>query len=161
MNIVLIGMPYSGKSTLGKKLAKKLSMNFVDTDRYIEELERIKLTEIFKERGERGFKEIEEKRILELEFDNSVIASGGSVVLSPGIMEHLKKNAVIIYLKISFEELEKRIKDINSRGIVGFRGNLKEVFEFRAPFYERYADKVVEVNKETLNYIVNFIKNKV
>ena len=164
MNIVLIGMPYSGKSTLGKKLAKKFDYNFIDTDRYIEKREGKKIIEIFKEDGEREFKRIEEKRILELKPKRCVIATGGSVILSPNIMEHLKKNAVVIYLKMSYEELARRASLAHIRGIVGLKElkSLKKVYGFREPLYEKYADKIIfqkKNQKENIKAVIDTTKD--
>ena len=106
-NITLIGMPASGKSTLGRRLAEKLGYEFVDVDRIIEAEEKRRLKEIIAEEGDDGFLEIENRVNAGLCLERSVIAPGGSVIYGKEAMEHLKENGVIVYLKLSFEEMEK------------------------------------------------------
>ena len=117
MNIVLIGMPGAGKSTLGVLLAKALGKAFVDTDIVIQQNEGMKLYEIIERYGLEEFLRIEERNILELKITNSIIATGGSVVYGNEAMEHLKRNGLIVYLKLDYEEIERRLKDITTRGL--------------------------------------------
>ncbi|MDD1684486.1 MAG: shikimate kinase [Methanoregula sp.] len=148
-NIVIIGMPGAGKSTMGVILAKALGRNFIDTDIVIQENAGQLLQEIIDTGGAGAFLRIEEKAILSLHFRNAVVATGGSVVFSRRAMEHLKRDGVVIYLKISFEEMEKRLKNITTRGIVLVAGQgLRDMYDQRVPLYEKYADITIECSDE-------------
>jgi len=139
-NVVLIGMPGAGKSTLGVLLAKALSMPFVDTDIHIQTAEAMLLQEIIRERGMDGFKRLEERHVLSLECRGHVIATGGSVVYSQRAMEYLKRHGTLIFLDLSLDPLLRRIRDMDARGIVRAPGqSLVVLFEERRPLYERYA----------------------
>ncbi len=165
-NIILIGMPGSGKSILGKELAKKLKFHFLDVDDYVEQKEGIPLQQIIDEQGDKGFREIEEKRILELNLEHYVISPGGSVIYSKRAMQHLKEEGIIVHLKISYSQLEKRLKNAATRGIVGFKDKtIKELYKEREQLYKQYADKIININnkniKNSLKEILNFIKELV
>ena len=143
-NITLIGMPSSGKSTIGVLLAKRLGYSFVDVDILIQEKEGRLLKEIIAEEGLSGFLQVEERVNAELEAKKSVIAPGGSVIYGEKAMRHLKEISEIVYLKMSFEELERRVGNIVDRGVAlkpGF--TLRDLYDERVPLYERYADIVV------------------
>jgi len=143
-NIVIIGMPGAGKSTMGVILAKALGRPFIDTDLVIQEKTGMLLQEILDRQGTDAFTRIEQKAVLSLRAKNAVVATGGSVVFSRRAMEHLKKSGVIIYLEISFEEMEKRLQNITTRGIVLHEGeSLREMYNWRAPLYQKYADITV------------------
>ena len=144
-NIVLIGMPGAGKSTMGVILAKTLGRNFIDTDIVAQETTGRLLQEIIDEEGTDAFLNTEEKTILSLHCHHAVIATGGSVVFSEKAMEHLKREGVVLYLKISFEEMERRLKNITTRGIVLVAGqSLHEMYTQRVPLYEKYADITID-----------------
>lgn len=118
-NIILIGMPSAGKSTVGVVLAKTLGMQFIDTDLLIQQSENLKLHEIIDQKGIAEFISIEERVILSLDYcDNTVIATGGSVVLSDASMLFLKSIGVVVYLSVELSELKERITNITTRGIV-------------------------------------------
>ncbi len=154
-NIVLIGMPGAGKSTVGVILAKALGRTFIDTDIVIQENAGRLLQEIIDREGPGAFLKIEEKTILSLHCHNSVIATGGSVVFSQKAMESLKKEGVVIYLAISFEEMEERLRNITTRGIVLFSGeSLSDMYHERVPLYEKYADITVDCSKGDFEDIV-------
>ncbi|WP_330381862.1 shikimate kinase [Defluviitalea phaphyphila] len=158
-NIVLIGMPGAGKSTIGIILAKTLGMPFIDTDLIIQKKENKLLQEIIIEKGIDEFLSIEEKTILELNVEGTVIATGGSVVLKPEAMKHLKKNALIIYLKLPYMEIKNRIRNITTRGIAMKKGKtLLEVYDERVPLYERYQDKTIRCMGKNTEDIVEEIK---
>lgn len=139
--IILIGLPGAGKSTIGVILAKSLGMNFIDTDIVMQERTGRLLQELIDDEGIDAFLAIEEDTALSLDADNTVIATGGSVVLSDRAMKHLKSKSNIIYLIISFEEMVRRLGNITTRGIVLFPGqSLSEMYDQRIPLYEEYAD---------------------
>ena len=140
-NIVLIGMPGAGKSTMGVILAKTLGRNFIDTDIVAQETSGRLLQEIIDEDGTDVFLKTEETTILSLHGHHAVIATGGSVVFSTKAMQHLKKDGIVIYLEISFEEMVRRLNNITTRGIVLAAGqSLRDMYNERVPLYEKYAD---------------------
>jgi len=143
-NIVLIGMPWVGKSTVGVLLAKAMSRNFVDTDVCIQAAERRRLQEIIDIEGIAAFRAIEEKRVLALSCKNHVIATGGSVVYSAAAMNHLKSRGVVVYLKLPLALLEERITNLGMRGVVIEQNqSFAALFSERQPLYVRYADVTV------------------
>ena len=143
-NIVLLGMPGSGKSTVGVLLAKRLGKRFVDTDLLIQEQEGRLLCDIIKEEGLDKFTEIENQVNADLQAENSVIAPGGSVVYGKEAMEHFREIADVVYLKLSYRSVAKRLGDLTKRGVVFRPGQtLKELYKERCPLYEAYADYVV------------------
>jgi shikimate kinase len=148
-NIIIIGMPGAGKSTMGVILAKTLGLHFIDTDIVIQEHAGRLLQEMIDEEGPDAFLEIEEKTILSLECRNTVIATGGSVVFSGRAMEHLKSGGVVVYLEISFEEMVRRLGNITTRGIVLVKGqSLPDMYNQRIPLYEKYADITVDCSED-------------
>ena len=154
-NIVLIGMPGAGKSTVGVILAKALRRHFIDTDIVIQEQAGRLLQDIIDTDGPEAFKKLEEETVLSLHRRNTVIATGGSVVFSGRAMEHLKKEGVVVYLKISFEEMEKRLRNITTRGIVLSRGeSLRDMYDERVPLYERYAGLTIACSDEDFETVV-------
>ena len=148
-NIVLVGMPGVGKSTVGVILAKVLGYQFVDADLVIQQQEGKLLCEIIEEVGTEGFIEVENRINASLNVTHSIIATGGSVVYGKEAMEHLQSIGRVVYLKVSYETLEKRLADIKGRGVVLKEGqDLKALFEERSPLYEKYAD--IEISEGTL-----------
>lgn len=144
-NIVLIGMPGAGKSTAGVILAKVLGYQFVDADLVIQEEEGKRLHEIIEEVGTDGFIEVENRVNASLTAEHSVIATGGSVVYGTEAMEHLKAIGTVIYLKLPYEVVRKRLSDIKGRGVVLKDGQtLKNLYEERVLLYEKYADIIVD-----------------
>ena len=149
-NIVLIGMPGVGKSTIGVILAKMLGYQFLDADLLIQEQEGKLLREIIEEKGTEGFIQVENRVNASIEAKRAIIATGGSVVYAKEAMEHLKEIGTVVYLKVSYAVLEKRLADIKGRGVVLKEGQtLKTLFEERSKLYEQYAD--MEVSEEGLN----------
>ena len=145
-NIVLIGMPSSGKSTVGVLLAKMIGFGFIDSDLLIQGEEGKRLSEIISEKGAEGFIQTEERVNAGLNAERCVIATGGSVVYSHRAMEHLKELGTIVYLKVGKEDVKRRIPSFEKRGVV-MRGNiasLEELYDERAPLYEKYADITVD-----------------
>ncbi|NLM13783.1 MAG: shikimate kinase [Epulopiscium sp.] len=158
-NIVLIGMPGSGKSTLGVILAKTLKMPFVDTDIIIQQNQNRLLQEIIEEDGIDAFLSIEEKAILDLDVEGTVIATGGSVVLKPEGMKYLKEIGFVVYLQLPYMEIEKRIRNITTRGIVMKKGqSLLQVYDERVPLYEKYADATIRCMGKTMEQITEEVK---
>ncbi len=144
-NVVLIGMPGSGKSTVGVVLAKRLGYQFLDMDLVIQRQQGKLLWQVIKEKGNQGFMEIESRANQEVMVQNTVIAPGGSVVLEAEAMEHFREIAVIVYLKIGYRELEQRLGDLATRGVVLEEGEtLLDLYNRRTPLCERYADIVIE-----------------
>lgn len=149
-NIVLIGMPGVGKSTAGVILAKVLGYQFLDADLVIQEQEGKLLREIIEEVGTDGFIEVENRVNSSLSVEHSIIATGGSVVYGKEAMEHLKSIGTVVYLKLPYEVLARRLSDIKGRGVVLKDGQtLKDLYEERVPLYEKYAD--ITVNEYGLN----------
>ena len=147
-NIVLIGMPGAGKSTLGVVLAKILNYGFLDADLVIQQKHGQTLQEIINERGPLGFLEVENQDLKEIETTNTVISTGGSAVYSAEAMEHLSQIGHVVYLKISYEELTKRLGDLLERGVVmkgGMGMSLAELYEERLPLYQQFAEITVDV----------------
>lgn len=144
-NIVLIGMPGVGKSTVGVILAKVLGYQFMDADLLIQQQEGKLLREIIEEQGTEGFIQVENRVNASIEATHTIIATGGSVVYGKEAMEHLREIGIMIYLKLPYVVLEKRLADIKGRGVVLREGqNLRDLFEERSPLYEQYADITVE-----------------
>ena len=157
-NIVLIGMPGAGKSTIGVLLAKSLLMDFVDTDLIIQKKCSSSLCDIINSQGIDEFLKIENDAICGEEFENCVIATGGSAVYGKEAMKKLKEQGIAIYLKLTPEELVERIKDIHTRGIAMKEGTtIAELYEERSVLYEEYADITVDCNGKTPEQCVDAI----
>ncbi len=158
-NIILTGMPGTGKSTVGVLLAKALKMPFIDTDLLLQEKENMFLQEIILDKGIEAFLKAEEEIVLELRTKGSVIATGGSVVLKEKAMKCLKTCGLVLYLKLSFSEIENRIKNIKTRGIaMQEEQTLYSVFVERTPLYEKYADETIPCMGKSMEEIVEEIK---
>jgi len=157
-NVVLIGMPGSGKSTVGVVLAKKLGYQFMDMDLVIQNQQGKLLREIIAEHGNQGFMEIESRANEEIHTQNTVIAPGGSVVLEAEAMNHLKEIATVVYLKIEYKELEQRLGDLAARGVVLEEGTtLRDLYDLRTPLYEQYADVIIEEKGKSLYETVDAV----
>ena len=149
-NIVLIGMPGVGKSTVGVILAKILGYKFIDADIIIQEEEGCLLKDIIKRDGVEGFIEVENRVNASINVHRTIIATGGSVVYGKEAMEHLSEIGKIVYLELDYETLNKRLTNIKSRGVVTKKGqDLLAIYEERIPLYEKYAD--ITINECGLN----------
>ena len=145
-NITLIGMPGSGKSTVGVLLAKAMGLSFLDVDLLIQQREGQLLQEILDDHGVEHFLEVEEATIKSIHCSRTVIAPGGSAVCREGAINHLKSLGPVVYLRVPMEELNKRIKNLSSRGVAMQPGQtLADVMAYRAPLYEKYADLTVDI----------------
>lgn len=157
-NIVLIGMPGAGKSTVGVVLAKNLGMSFMDSDLVIQEQEGKKLHEIIEECGSDGFIKVEERVNASLDTSNTIIATGGSVVYGAKAMEHLGEIGTICYLKLSYESIRDRLGDLAQRGVVLKDGQtLLDLYQERIPLYEKYAHIVIDCENKNIREVVNEI----
>ncbi len=144
-NIVLIGMPSCGKSTVGVLLAKNLGLRFLDTDLLIQEKTGKLLHELISELGNDGFLALENQILSEVKAENTVIATGGSAVYSKDGMANLKSLGKIVYLYISFETLCERLGDYTHRGVIMPKGyTLRDMYDERAVLYAHYADLVLD-----------------
>lgn len=149
-NVVLIGMPGCGKSTCGVIVAKMLLKNFFDTDLLIQNIEGISLQDIIDTKGIEYFEKAEEEAILNLDIKGTVIATGGSVVYSDKAMEHLKSLGTVVFLNLGFENMEKRISNFKTRGVVMRKGNtLRDMYNERLPLYKKWADITINCDRET------------
>ncbi|MCH5262735.1 MAG: shikimate kinase [Lachnospiraceae bacterium] len=161
-NIVLIGMPGAGKSTVGVVLAKKLGFAFVDSDLVIQEKEGKLLHEIISQRGVDGFWAVEEAVNVSMEADRTVIATGGSAVYGSRAMEHFQNIGTVVYLKLSLDAIADRLGDLNERGVTLREGqNLIQLYEERAPLYEKYANITIDCEHLSIREIVGQIAETV
>lgn len=160
MNITLIGMAGAGKSTIGRALAKRLGYTFIDVDHLIRENTGMPLQTLIDKEGDSAFIRFEEEAILSLkQIDRSVISPGGSVIYSEKAMNHLKKISKIIFLDTAFRSIARRLPNARKRGIVGLRDrSLKELFEERKGFYQKYADFSIKLKgRENIQDIAEMI----
>jgi len=158
-NIILIGMPGVGKSSLGVILAKELGMRFLDSDLIIQEREQRLLREILEQDGIEGFLAAEERVNASIEAENAVIATGGSAVYSEKAMQHLKALGTVVYLKLEYEQLSRRLGNLHNRGVVLREGQtLMELFAERAPLYEKYADLTVDEGGRDMEKTLEAVK---
>ena len=144
-NIVLIGMPGVGKSTIGVILAKIIGYHFLDSDLVIQDREQRRLHQIIAEEGTEGFLKIENDVNASLDVERTIIATGGSVIYGEGAMDHLKTIGEIVYLKADYPTIERRLGNLEKRGVALKPGQtLKDLYDERCVLYEKYADVVVD-----------------
>lgn len=152
MTVTLIGMPAVGKSSLGKAVARKLGLRFVDPDKVIEERYGKQLQDIIDIDGIERFKEIEQEVLLTLDLTDAVIAPGGSAVYYERAMTHLKSAGPVIYLSASLKTIKKRLGDYSSRGVVLSEGQtIDDLYYERLPLFKKYADYTVNCNTSAYN----------
>ena len=158
-NITLIGMPAAGKSTVGVLLAKRLGYSFVDVDIVIQNQEGKLLKEIIAEQGLDGFLEVENRVNARISEHEAVIAPGGSVIYGKEAMENLKSQGVVVYLKISFEELAERLGNVVDRGVVLREGmTLRDLYEERIAYFEKYADITIDEEGKDFGEVVDELR---
>ena len=154
-NIVLIGMAGAGKSTLGVLLAKTLGMDFIDTDLLIQQQTGLLLQQLLDREGMDAFLQTEERIVCALETAGSVIATGGSVVYSARAMEHLAQNGCIVFLDVPYAQLEKRLTNITTRGVVMKKGyTLRDLYQERQTLYRQYAQVTVDCGTQDVEACV-------
>ena len=158
-NVILIGMPGAGKSTVGVVLAKRLGWRFLDSDLVIQEKCGKLLYQLIEERGEAGFLMLENEINASITAEGAVIATGGSAVYGKEAMRHFREIGQIVYLKLPFEELEQRLGDLHERGVVLKKGyTLRDLYEERIPLYEKYADITVDEEGLTVGETVDYLR---
>ena len=142
-------MAGAGKSSIGRKLANYLKFDLIDSDQLIESNQNKSLQEVLVENGIQKFKKIEEAAILSVEFNQTVLATGGSVIFSKKAMNHIKSNSSVIYLEVSFENIMDRIPDFSNRGFIKeVDQSVKRAFNERESIYREFADHIVTNNKD-------------
>ena len=163
-NLIFIGMPAVGKSTVGVVVAKRLGKRFVDVDLVIQEQEKKLLREIIADVGEDGFLKVENRVNAGIEAENSVISPGGSVVYCEEAMRHYKEIGTVVYLKASYQTIKRRIRNPKKRGVVLREGQtLRDLYNERVPYFEKYADITVCEDgcriEETIENVLNAVEN--
>lgn len=157
-NIILIGMPGCGKSTVGVILAKTLGIGFVDTDLVIQQRENRLLQNIIDSDGIDYFIDCEAQAVKTVDCDNSVIATGGSVVYREDAIEHLKKNGKIVYLDVPLDEIKRRLNNISTRGIAAKKNDsIDDIYSERVALYNKYADIIIKTDGESVEKTVEKI----
>lgn len=162
-NIILIGMPAVGKSTVGVVVAKRIGYEFIDTDLLIQKQEKRLLKEIIAQEGNDRFLEIENQVNRDLEVEYAVISPGGSVVYCEEAMRHFKEIGIVIYLHATYEDIYKRITNAKSRGVVLKEGQtLKDLYDERVKLFEKYADYTVSEEglslEETIDEVMELVE---
>ncbi len=154
-NLVLIGMPGCGKSTVGVVLAKNLGYKFLDSDLLIQEEEGRLLSQIIAEEGVDGFVRIEERVNASIKAEHTVIATGGSAIYGKKAMEHLQEIGTVIYLRLPYDKIEERLGDLAQRGVSIREGQtLEDLYRERSPLYEKYAQYTLDCHGLSIRKIV-------
>lgn len=158
-NLVLIGMPGAGKSTVGVLLAKRLGYHFVDSDLLLQAQAESRLQSIIRTRGLTVFRQLEEKILCGLEGDRTVFATGGSAIYSAEAMQHLRSLGKIVFIDTPLDVLENRVRDMDVRGVVVDPGqSYADLFRYRHPLYRQYADVIVESGRLSAEEIAGQIE---
>jgi len=160
-NIVLIGMAGSGKSTVGAALAELLSLDFIDVDMLIEADQHVPLQDLLNDLGVQGFRNLEERVILSMQYRNHVIATGGSAIYSDAGIAHLKRSAVLVLLDVALPVLQQRVGDCSMRGLVkAEQQSFSQLFEERSPLYQKHADIVISCGDESVGSVCKLIREQ-
>lgn len=160
-NIILIGMPGCGKTTIGNELTNAMHFKFIDTDQLIKDKYQNTLPNLIKEYGIEKFKEMENEIYMNLDVENSIISTGGSAIFSESAMNHLKELGTVIYLCLPYEDLESRLGDYSNRGIVKKdTDSLLDVYNERTPLYNKYQDITIYCEGLTISEVVEEIVKK-
>ena len=161
-NIILIGMPGAGKSTVGVILAKRIGFHFIDTDLLIQTQEKCRLQQIIDTQGLGNFRLIEEQVLLDLQMEHTVIATGGSVVYSEKGLKTLGDSGQQIYLQIALPTLQQRIADMGQRGLVMDKGQtFSQLYQERTPLYEKFADLTILCNELSAEQVAAKIETEI
>jgi shikimate kinase len=156
--LVLIGMAGVGKSTIGLALARALGWDFVDLDVYLTRKEGQTLQQIIDTHGETALLMLEIERMREIKLERKVVSPGGSIIYDPEVMAYLKESAWLVFLDDTFENIEKRLRNAPTRGIVGLKTKtLREIYDERRPLYLRYADVTISVSGKSKTAVVSEI----
>lgn len=157
-NVILIGMPACGKSTLGVLLAKVLGVGFYDTDLCIQQRENRLLQDIIDADGIEHFLDVERDAILSLECENAVVATGGSAVFRAQSMEKLKRDGIVVFLDVSLETVKRRLQNIKTRGVAASKSqSIDDIYYARLPLYKKYADITVSPDAMSMEEAVSAI----
>ena len=160
-NIILIGMPGVGKSSVGVVLAKACGYHFVDSDLVIQQTEGKLLSEIIEEKGNKGFLEIENRINAGIDINRTVLATGGSAVYGEDAMKHFKNIGIVLYMKAEYETINSRLSNLVGRGVAMKKDQtLRDLYEERCVLYEKYADITVSVDNMTIEEIISKIIDK-
>ena len=161
-NIILVGMPGCGKSTVGVVLAKTLGMRFIDTDLIIQQEQHEVLHKLIERYGIKRFEEMEEEALLSvMDTEDTVIATGGSAIFCERGMNFLKQTGVCVYLEVPCDELIRRLSNIKTRGIAAAKGmTVEDIFTERSPYYEKYADIKIECTDKHIEEITEIIADR-
>ncbi len=161
-NVILIGMPGAGKSTVGVVLAKRLGYTFLDSDLVIQQKYGKLLHELISEHGVEGFWKIENDVNAGLTCDRTVIATGGSAIYGAEAMEHLRSIGTVVYLRLTLPQIEERLGDLTERGVTLREGqDLKALYEERTPLYEKYAHVIIECDGQRVRELVTRIEREI
>jgi len=161
LNITLIGMPACGKSTIGVLLSRAAGMQMLDVDRLIEREEGRSLAQIIARDGNAGFRAVEERVNASLRAENTVIAPGGSVIYSERAMEHLRRISMIVYLRLSYEAVSRRLRNPQARGVTMQPGQtLADLYAERIPLYARWADLAIDCDTLRPREIVEAVRRE-
>lgn len=161
-NVILIGMPGAGKSTVGVVLAKRLGYTFLDSDLVIQQKYGKLLHELIREHGVEGFWKIENDVNVGLICDKTVIATGGSAIYGAEAMEHLRSIGTVVYLRLTLSQIEERLGDLTERGVTLREGqDLKALYEERTPLYEKYAHVIIDCDGQKVRELVTRIEREI
>lgn len=161
-NIILIGMPGAGKSTVGVILAKRIGFHFIDTDLLIQAQEKCRLQQIIDTKGRENFRRIEEQMLLNLQTEHTVIATGGSVVYGKKGLKTLGDSGHQIYLQIDLPTLQQRIADMGQRGLViAEEQTFAQLYQERTPLYKNFADLTIPCNELSAEQVAAKIETEI